>query len=161
MYSDTQVGTDALGFGTSLKSDPEIAAGGIVDEFYCDIANGVWIGRLTTMELSSEIMVDALFQGRDGANEVWQEAVGGTVTYQGEVDCNGNHVPDACDIANGTSEDANGNGIPDECDGGCDGDADGDGDVDVDDVLAIINGFGTAYDVDDLLEAIANFGCTD
>ncbi len=31
-------------------------------------------------------------------------------------DCNGNGVPDATDIANGTSDDCNGNGIPDECD---------------------------------------------
>jgi hypothetical protein len=30
-------------------------------------------------------------------------------------DCNGNGVPDDCDIADGTSEDANGNAIPDEC----------------------------------------------
>lgn len=37
-------------------------------------------------------------------------------------DCNGNGVPDTCDILNGTSADANGNGIPDECDDDCDGD---------------------------------------
>jgi hypothetical protein len=30
-------------------------------------------------------------------------------------DCNGNLVPDECDIASGTSQDANGDGIPDEC----------------------------------------------
>ena len=36
---------------------------------------------------------------------------------------------------------------------------DGDGDADVDDVLAIINGFGTEYNVDDLLNTIADFGC--
>jgi hypothetical protein len=31
-------------------------------------------------------------------------------------DCNGNGVPDECDIADGTSEDCNSNGVPDECD---------------------------------------------
>ncbi|MBS0195573.1 MAG: PQQ-dependent sugar dehydrogenase [Planctomycetes bacterium] len=31
-------------------------------------------------------------------------------------DCNGNGVPDATDLANGTSRDCDGNGIPDECD---------------------------------------------
>jgi hypothetical protein len=31
------------------------------------------------------------------------------------VDCNGNGVPDECDIADGTSDDCNGNGVPDEC----------------------------------------------
>jgi len=31
-------------------------------------------------------------------------------------DCNGNGIPDTCDIANGTSTDCNHNGIPDSCD---------------------------------------------
>ena len=30
-------------------------------------------------------------------------------------DCNGNGIPDDCDIADGTSEDSNNNGVPDEC----------------------------------------------
>lgn len=44
------------------------------------------------------------------------------------LDCNSNLVPDACDIANGTSLDGNQNGIPDECElpefvrGDCNGD---------------------------------------
>ena len=32
------------------------------------------------------------------------------------TDCNSNGVPDATDIADGTSPDVNGNGVPDECD---------------------------------------------
>ena len=31
-------------------------------------------------------------------------------------DCNGNGIPDECDLSSGTSEDCNGNGVPDECD---------------------------------------------
>ncbi|MEE9296705.1 MAG: thrombospondin type 3 repeat-containing protein [Phycisphaerae bacterium] len=31
-------------------------------------------------------------------------------------DCNSNNVPDECDISSGTSQDCNGNGIPDDCD---------------------------------------------
>ncbi len=34
----------------------------------------------------------------------------------GQVDCNGNGIADACDLANGTALDCNGNGIPDSCD---------------------------------------------
>jgi len=34
------------------------------------------------------------------------------------LDCNANLVPDACDIADGTSDDRNGDGTPDECQGG-------------------------------------------
>ncbi|MDP7028758.1 MAG: hypothetical protein QF733_00890 [Phycisphaerales bacterium] len=125
----------------------------------CADRNGVLIARLTTMGHNSEVLVEALFQGRDAVNTTWQDTASATVTYNGEVDCNLNGNPDACDIANGSSSDSNGNGVPDECESGCVGDADGDGDTDVDDVLYIINGFGSVYDVDDLLEAIADFGC--
>ena len=126
----------------------------------CSEQNGVLIARLTAMEMNAEVLVEALFQGRTDTDEVWQAMTGGYITYSGEQDCNLNQVPDACDIANGTSEDANGNGIPDECDSTCIGDVDNDGDTDVDDILAIINGFGGDYNVDDLLTAISDFGCT-
>ena len=33
----------------------------------------------------------------------------------GSFDCNGNDVPDECDIGGGVSADCNGNGVPDEC----------------------------------------------
>ncbi|MDP7518906.1 MAG: hypothetical protein QF438_02005, partial [Phycisphaerales bacterium] len=89
----------------------------------CTQRNGVLIARLTTMEYSSEILFEALFQGRDDSNVTWQDIASGTITYEGEQDCNGNGNPDACDIANGDSDDANGNGIPDECESDCSGDA--------------------------------------
>ncbi len=38
-----------------------------------------------------------------------------THLYNAGDDCNGNAVPDNCDIAAGTSDDLNGNGDPDEC----------------------------------------------
>jgi len=34
------------------------------------------------------------------------------------LDCNGNQIPDSCDITDGASEDRNGDGTPDECQGG-------------------------------------------
>ncbi len=37
-------------------------------------------------------------------------------------DCNGNDIPDECDISQGTSQDCNENGWPDECEADCDGD---------------------------------------
>ena len=51
-------------------------------------------------------------------------------------DCNENGVPDGCDIADGTSEDINGNGIPDECE--CLGDLNGDGVVDTLDLVELL-----------------------
>ena len=62
-----------------------------------------------------------------------------SVTYDATPppDCNNNGVPDAQDIANGTSTDCDGDGVPDEC--GCHAtpqDSDGDGDVDLGDFTA-------------------------
>ena len=115
--------------------------------------------RQQMLAIGSEIMVEALLQGRDAIDTAWQDTASVMITYNGELDCNANGASDTCDIANGTSQDANSNGVPDECESDCPGDADGDGDTDVDDVLEIINGFGVTYDVDDLLECIGDFGC--
>ncbi len=38
-----------------------------------------------------------------------------------QPDCNGNKVPDAMDVAGGSSPDLYGDGVPDECDADCDG----------------------------------------
>ena len=58
------------------------------------------------------------------------------------MDCNGNGAWDGCDIAAGTSLDANGNGIPDECDATCPADVNFSGAVDINDLLAVISGWG-------------------
>ena len=50
------------------------------------------------------------------------------------------------------------NDFLDGCATPCAGDVDGSGSVDVDDVLAVIAGFGTDYDVNDLLDVLAAFG---
>jgi len=42
----------------------------------------------------------------------------------------------------------------------CSGDLNADGAVDVQDILDVINGFGTSYGVDELLTVISDFGCT-
>jgi hypothetical protein len=50
------------------------------------------------------------------------------VVLYGGVDCNGNTIPDDCDISSLTSPDVNMNGIPDECESTCTcGDLDGSG----------------------------------
>lgn len=41
-----------------------------------------------------------------------------TITVD-ETDCNGNEIPDVCDLASGFSIDCNSNGIPDECEVDC------------------------------------------
>ena len=86
-------------------------------------------------------------------------------------DCNGNGLPDAGDIADGTSDDVDGDGIPDECQ--CSADIDGNNRVDVTDLLTVIADWGCGtgcagdingsgmVDVTDLLTVISSWGdCT-
>ena len=66
--------------------------------------------------------------------------------YETPSDCNGNAIPDVCDIAAGTSEDCNGNGKPDECELDvrcpCEGDVNRDGTVDPLDSGFVLSRFG-------------------
>ena len=72
------------------------------------------------------------------------------ILYLPEVDCNANGVPDAQDIAEGTSQDCNENGIPDECEPDCDGDGvPDDCEVDCDDN-------GTPDDCEDITDCNGN-----
>ncbi len=88
-----------------------------------------------------------------------------------DPDCNNNGVPDACDIAAGTSMDNNGNGVPDECE--CPWDLDATGSVGVSDLLSLLASWGPcppkadcpadfdgngAVGVSDLLALLANWG---
>ncbi|MGB0717251.1 MAG: M12 family metallo-peptidase, partial [Phycisphaerae bacterium] len=61
------------------------------------------------------------------------------IPFGNSTDCNANRRPDACDIAEGLSEDCDGNNIPDECESECNGN----GTPDVCDIL-----FGTSNDCD-------------
>jgi hypothetical protein len=45
-------------------------------------------------------------------------ATGLLIMPSSPLDCNGNLIPDSCDIAAGFSADVNVNGTPDECEGG-------------------------------------------
>ncbi len=60
------------------------------------------------------------------------------------TDCNGNGMPDSCDIANGDAKDANGNGISDECE--VIGDIDGDGIVGAGDLILLLGAWGACDD---------------
>jgi formylglycine-generating enzyme required for sulfatase activity len=58
-----------------------------------------------------------------------------------ESDCDANGVPDSCDIASGASQDIDGNGVPDECKPDCDGDG-------LPDAWELANGFDFDCDAD-------------
>jgi len=82
----------------------------------------------------------------DAVDPEWcpESLIAVTIQYQaiGPGDCNGNGVPDICDILYGTSLDENGNGIPDECEPECPGDLDGDADVDLSDLAILLANYG-------------------
>ena len=82
----------------------------------------------------------------------------GIAVFPGDamLDCNGNGVPDPCEL---NGNDCNRNGIPDDCDPDCDGDGipddcdsggcslgdlDGDCDVDLTDLSILLGNFGRA-----------------
>ena len=46
-----------------------------------------------------------------------------------------------------------------ESPGGCEGDVNGSGQTDVEDLLEVLEGFGSTYNIDDLLEVIADWDC--
>ncbi len=61
------------------------------------------------------------------------------------LDCNGNGIPDACDIAAGIEQDCNGDGIPNACDVDCDGDG-------FSDLCELVSGNATDCDGDGRLD---------
>jgi hypothetical protein len=71
-----------------------------------------------------------------------------SVLLHADGDCNGNGVPDDCDIANGTSADCNANGIPDECDLASDNSADCNSNGTPDECEPDCNGNGTPDECD-------------
>ena len=61
---------------------------GVSDAFadeVCEDSNGVLIARLTTRDLDSSIMVEALFQGKDASGITWQSSGSAVIVYD---DCN-------------------------------------------------------------------------
>lgn len=68
--------------------------------------------------------------GSPGDDSTMQINAGAAYLYDlGVADCNGNGIPDSCDLVSGAAQDCNGNEIPDSCDivagTGTDCDADG------------------------------------
>ena len=81
--------------------------------------------------------------GRDAYNETYVLSQGGTIRkimpVGGIVDCDGDLVSDACEIAAGAEADFNGDGIPDSCQ--CLADLDSDGNLTLFDFLVFQNLF--------------------
>ena len=111
---------EALGFSLALEGDTLAVAGGAGAHLFVRAADGSWEYR-SKMELSGSTTVSAIDVDQ-GVFLLGSEPANGTVSGSGAAfpavpaDCNGNGVPDACDLAGGGSLDTNANGVPDECD---------------------------------------------
>jgi hypothetical protein len=98
--------------------------------------------------------------GASGATGDFQLMLSGPpCTYT--ADCNGNDVPDECDLASGFSQDCNANGLPDECDiaSGTSLDANGNGIPDeCESLLGDMNcdGLINGYDIDPFVLALTD-----
>lgn len=86
------------------------------------------VGYWRLNEGSGQTAGDSSGMGNDGvvgassisesSDPQWVES---TEDTPGPSDCNGNGVPDACDVNSGASQDCNFNNIPDECEQDCNG----------------------------------------
>jgi hypothetical protein len=127
-----------------------------------------------SLSVSPMVALDVTYtyaRSLDMAVSNWDSDVGNFLFYSSIVDdCNDNGVADGCDVFDGTSDDVNANGVPDECESPCAADTNNDGVVDVDDLTAVILGWGTCpgcladvdgdgdVDVDDLTAVILAWG---
>ncbi len=68
--------------------------------------------RILQLDAKSGLLVRSLVQGRDSGI---LNPTGFAVLPRGRIDCNGNLIPDACEIRTAASDDLNANGTPDEC----------------------------------------------
>ena len=120
--------------------------------FYADYcSNRVWSIRVVDGEATEFTLRTPQFGGisniisfgRDAYGEVYVLSQGGTIRkimpVDGIVDCDGDLVSDACEIAVGAEADVNGDGIPDSCQ--CLADLDGDGELTLFDFLLFQNLF--------------------
>ncbi|MFQ5414162.1 MAG: FG-GAP-like repeat-containing protein, partial [Phycisphaerae bacterium] len=103
-----------------------------------DFAAGANPTRLTGEDLNGDGLGDLAVLDISGATVY---ALLNDTALPFSEDCNGNDLPDECDIAAGTSGDCDANGVPDECQP----DADGDG---VPDICDVCPGFDDAVDTD-------------
>lgn len=116
---------DEIRLWSNPRSDSQILAD--MHKSYSGSVPGL-VGYWRFNEGNGQTAGDSSGMGNDGvvgatlnpesSDPQWVETGGET---PGPSDCNGNGVPDACDVALGTSQDCNSNSIPDECESDCNG----------------------------------------
>lgn len=138
---DVDVGPDGVSFFVGGVMHQPVSSALMIDFAPPHYFGVSWIvGRSTPIDpndLSAEAVEFALIEASFPGNYVVRAVSDPGLGY---ADCNGNGVPDWCDIESGGSGDLDGNGVPDECE--CIGDIDGDGLVDAGDLAAVLGAWG-------------------
>jgi len=159
-----QVGIAWPGYDTWWGINTKMFTGPIMDTTNFSFGFAARNGGIDMDVLIDEFSVDYTYFLDCNENDLDDEI---EIQKGGAEDCNGNGIPDSCDIAEGES-DVNGNNIPDSCE--CIGDVDGDGkSVNVQDLLLLIANWGSAnssadinadgtVNVADILLLIENWG---
>jgi hypothetical protein len=117
-----------------------------------------WIS-VAAAPAQSLVVTYTISRALDMAISNWDGSIGNYLYYNLRIDdCNGNGIPDGCDVAGGASADVNANGVPDECE--CVADVDGSGGVGFDDLLAVLSTWGPCLDCPADLDAdgVVGFG---
>ena len=111
---------EPLGFFVSLDTDLLAVTGNQTVHLFARQPDDSWAYR-SKVQTAVSIGLGAIAI-QNGVLMIGAETADGPVANSGSAyvavptDCNGNGVPDACDLSMGTSFDTNGNGVPDECD---------------------------------------------
>jgi DNA-binding beta-propeller fold protein YncE len=105
-----RIGPNGNVYASRHHVDPGGQGGGLFDN---DIAElHVNASRIYEFDVDSGNFLRSYVTGHDTG--LWSPTGFDFLPGEG-LDCNGNNVPDACDIESGRSADSNGDGVPDEC----------------------------------------------
>jgi subtilisin-like proprotein convertase family protein len=101
-YDDSGIGN---GSPYNVGSVMQPSGPGALSDFNGQAGDGNW--TMTIVDTAG---------GDDGTLTDWSVLASGTVGAAGSSDCNGNSIPDECELADGSATDCNGNGTLDSCD---------------------------------------------
>ncbi|MFO0972020.1 MAG: LamG-like jellyroll fold domain-containing protein [Phycisphaerae bacterium] len=88
---------------------------GLVGYWKMDAGTGQLVADASGLGNNGQLGNDSL-PGGDSGDPAWASGASGA---GGPADCNGNGVPDACEVAAHTVSDCNSNGVPDACEPDC------------------------------------------
>ncbi|MCH8991952.1 MAG: FG-GAP repeat protein [Acidobacteria bacterium] len=158
LLPDDGAGDDQFGFSVAISGTTAFVGAWSNDHNGTDSGSAYMFDTATGQQFTKLLASDGAAHDRFGLSVAISDATaivgafldddngidsGSVYIFERSSDCNGNGVPDECDIADGASTDCNANGIPDECEPPpCPADLDGSCDVGVKDLLFLLGAWG-------------------